>query len=192
MVVVAGLGIGVLTAYAQGWLPGQWGTLANSGAVWLVFAFAVGSFMPSGGGAAAAGFVTLVGAVIGYYVAVPIVVDGAAANLHSVVIWSGTALVGGPVFGVAGRWWRSHRPAPRPSIALALLGGALVGEGLYLTMCCSRFKTAGLVMFAAGLMVPLALGRSTRERLIAFALMVPLVVVAFGAYRAINWAFLHG
>ena len=192
IVVVAGLGIGVLTAYAQGRLPGSWGTLANSGAVWLVFAFAAGSFMTTDRGAAAAGFVTLLGAVIGYYVAVPIVVDGAATNLRSVVIWSGTALVGGPVFGVAGRWWRARRPAPRPAIALGLLGAALVGEGIYLAACCSRIKAAGFVMIAAGLVVPFVLGRSARERVIAFAIMVPLVAVALGVYQVINWVFLQG
>jgi hypothetical protein len=192
IVVVAGFGIGVLTACAQGWLPGSWGTLTNSGAVWLVFAFAAGSFMTTDGSAAAAGFVTLVGAVIGYYVAVPIVVDGAASNLRSVLIWSVTALVGGPVFGVAGRWWRSRRPAPRPAIALGLLGAALVGEGVYLAACCSRIKTAGFVMIAAGMIAPFALGRSARERLVGFALMVPLVAIALGVYQAINWVFLHG
>ena len=56
--------IGVLTVYGQGWLPGQWSTLANSGAVWLVFAFAAGSCMRSDGAAAAAGAGVLVCAVV--------------------------------------------------------------------------------------------------------------------------------
>ena len=42
LVAVAGLGLGVLTVYGQR-LPGGWSTLANSGAVWLVFAFVAGS-----------------------------------------------------------------------------------------------------------------------------------------------------
>ena len=99
--------------------------------------------------------------------------------------------MGGPVFGVAGRWWRARRPAPRPAIALGLLGGALVGEGIYLVACCSRIQTAGLVMFAAGLIAPFALGRSVRERLVGFAIMVPLVAVALGVYQVINWVFLQ-
>jgi len=30
----AGLGLGVLTNLAQGWLPGSWNQIANSGAAW--------------------------------------------------------------------------------------------------------------------------------------------------------------
>jgi hypothetical protein len=168
----------VLTVYGQGWLPGQWSTLANSGAVWLVFAFAVGSCMRSEVAAAAAGAGVLVCAVIGYYVAVPVVVEGAAANLHSVAIWTGTALVGGPVFGVAGRWWRG-RSAPRAGIALGLLGGVLVAEGVY-----------DVTAITVGLLVPLALGRSNGERLLAFGIMVPVVAITLGVYAILNRSFI--
>jgi hypothetical protein len=59
----AGLAIGVLTVSGQGWLPGEWSTLANSGAVWLVFSFAAGSCMRSDVAAAASGAGVLVCAV---------------------------------------------------------------------------------------------------------------------------------
>jgi hypothetical protein len=92
-----------------------------------VFAFVAGSLMRTELTAAAAGSGTLVGAVIGYYVAVPIVVEGAAANMRTVAIWTGTALIGGPVFGLAGRWWR-HGSLAKRAIALArcLSGDQLV------------------------------------------------------------------
>lgn len=188
LIVLAGLAIGVLTVLGQGHLPGQWSTLANSGAVWLVVAFVAGSRMPTDGWAAAAGVAILVGAVIGYYVSVPIIVEGAAANMRSVAIWTGTALVGGPVYGVAGRWWRDERPTRR-AIAVALLGGILVAEGLYDVVTIRRIRTAGWAMIAAGLAAPIVLGRSARERLTMLAAMVPVVLVAFGAYRLINWSF---
>ena len=189
VLVGAGLAIGVLTVYGQGRLPGQWSTLANSGAVWLVFAFAAGSCMRSDGAAAAAGAGVLVCAVIGYYVAVPVVVEGAAANMHSVAIWTGTALVGGPVFGVAGRWWRG-RSAPRTGIALGLLGGVFVAEGVYDVTTIPHIRTAGWVMLTVGLVVPLALGRSTDERLLAFGTMVPVVAITLGVYAIINRSFI--
>jgi hypothetical protein len=189
LIAGAGLAVGVLTVYGQGWLPGQWSTLANSGAVWLVFAFAAGSCMRSDITAAAAGAGVLVCAVIGYYVAVPIVVDGAAANPHSVVIWTCVAVVGGPVFGVAGRWWRAGRP-PRPAIGLGLLGGVLVAEGIYDVTSISNIRTAGWIMLAIGLIAPVALGRSARERLLAFVAMVPVVLITWGVYAAINRSFI--
>jgi hypothetical protein len=168
LIAVAGLSIGVLTVYGQR-LPGGWSTLANSGAVWLVFAFVAGSLMRSDLAAAAAGAGTLTGAVIGYYAAVPIVVEGAAANTRSVAIWTGTALIGGPVFGLAGRWWRRGSLAER-AIALALLSGVFVAEGLNDVRYVPTVRTAGWALLVVGLLIP----------------MVPVALVTFGAYQLIN------
>jgi hypothetical protein len=189
LVIVAGLSLGILTVYGQR-LPGGWSTLANSGAVWLVFAFVAGSLMRTDLTAAAAGTGTLIGAVIGYYAAVPIVVDGASANMRSVAIWTGTALVGGPVFGVAGRWWR-REPFLKRVIALGLLSGVFVAEGLNDVRYIPTVRTAGWVFLAVGLLVPLVLGRSWRERLYGYGAMVPVALVTFGAYQAINWSFVN-
>lgn len=189
LVAVAGLGLGVLTVYGQR-LPGGWSTLANSGSVWLLFAFAAGALMRSDPTAAAAGAGLLTAAVIGYYVAVPIVVEGAAANVRSVVIWTGTALIGGPVFGIAGRWWR-REPAPKRVIGLGLLSGVFVAEGLNDVRYIPTVRTAGWIVFAVGLAIPIVLGRSSRERLLGLAAMVPVAVVTFGAYHVINWSFVN-
>ena len=189
LVAVAGLGLGVLTVYGQR-LPGGWSTLANSGAVWLVFAFAAGSLMQTDITAAASGTGTLVGAVIGYYAAVPIVVEGAAANMRSVAIWTGTALIGGPVFGIAGRWWR-REPFIRRVIALGLLSGVFVAEGLNDVRYVPTVRTAGWALLVTGLLIPLVLGRSSRERLLGLAAMVPVALVTFGVYQVINWSFVN-
>ena len=145
----AGLAIGVLTVSGQGWLPGQWSTLANSGAVWLVFSFAAGSCMSSD--------------VAGD-------MDGHRTGRRAGV-------------GVAGRWWRT-RSAPRTGIAL--LGGVFVAEGVYDVTTIPHIRPAGLVMLAAGLVLPLALGRSASERLLAFGVMLPVVAITLGAYAVIN------
>lgn len=171
-------------------LPGEWSTLANSGAVWLVFAFAAGASMRTDLSAAGAGAGILIGAVIGYYAAVPIVVEGAAANMRSVAIWTGTALIGGPVFGIAGRWWR-REPFTKRVIALGLLGGVFVAEGLTDVRYIPTVRTAGWILLTVGSLVPLVLGRSWRERLYGYAAMVPVALVTFGAYQAINWSFVN-
>ena len=189
LIAVAGLSIGVLTVYGQR-LPGGWSTLANSGAVWLVFAFIAGSSMGSDLTAAAAGTGTLAGAVIGYYAAVPIVVEGASANTRSMAIWTGTAFIGGPVFGLAGRWWRRGSITKRV-IALGLLSGVFVAEGLNDVRYVPTVRSAGWVLLMVGLLVPMVLGRSWRERLLGLVAMLPVALVTLGAYQVINWSFVN-
>jgi len=93
------------------------------------------------------------------------------------------------VFGVAGRWWRG-RSSPRTGIALGLLGGVFVAEGVYDVTTIPHIRTAGWVMLTVGLVVPLALGHSTRERLLAFGIMVPVVGITLGVYAIINRSFI--
>jgi hypothetical protein len=128
-------------------------------------------------------------AVVGYYAPVPLVVEGASANSRSVAIWLATALVGGPVYGVAGRWWR-RRGGWRSWLALGLLGGAFLAEGAS-RLRAGHDDAAGWAMVAAGLLLPLALGRTGRDRISGLAATVPVVALTALAYAAINWAFLH-
>jgi hypothetical protein len=145
--------------------------------------------MPSDRLAAAVGAMALVGAVVGYYASVPWLVEGAAANSRSVVIWGGAALVGGPVFGVAGRWLESP-VFGRCATSLALLGGVFLAEGLVRVLYLDDDAALGCVMVAAGLMLPIVIGRSWRER--GFALLAQPVVVALtlGAGALIDRLFL--
>lgn len=172
-VLGAGLALGLLTLLGQRWLHGAWLAIVNSGAVWLLPAFVAGSLMRSDAGAAVAGAALLVAAVVGYYAPVPLVVEGAAANAHSVAVWIATALVGGPVYGLAGRWWRRRR-GWRSCAALGLLGGAFLAEGAA-RLHAGGGGAAGWTMVAIGVALPVALGRSTRERAIGLAAAAPVV-----------------
>jgi Family of unknown function (DUF6518) len=189
LVTALGFAIGVLTVVGQGGLPGNWTTLANSGAVWLAAAFLVGSFMPTDRRAAAAGVVALIGAVVGYYASVPFIVEGAAADARSVAIWVVVALVGGPVFGIAGRWWHSDRSTRRIA-ASALLGVIFFAEGLDRILRNPHLGAVGWTMMAVGVAVPLILGRTNKERLWGLAAELPMVLAALGVYWLINSAFL--
>jgi hypothetical protein len=189
VLLLFGFALGVVTMFGQTWLHGAWLALVNSGAVWLAAAFVAGAVVRSDPAAALAGTAVLMAAVVGYYGSVPFVVEGASASSRSVAIWLATALVGGPVYGVAGRWWRGTR-SWKAWVGLALLGGAFLAEGA------SRLRLghgdpAGWGMLLAGLVIPLVLGRSTRERLFGLILMVPVVAATAIAYAVINWAFLH-
>jgi hypothetical protein len=188
-VLVAGFALGFLTLLGQKWLHGAWLAVVNSGAVWLLPAFVTGSLMRTDAAAAAAGAALLVAAVVGYYAPVPLVVEGAAASSHSVAIWIATALVGGPVYGLAGRWWRRGRTW-RTWVALGLLGGAFVAEGAS-RLHAGNDGPAGWTMVAIGLALPLLLGRSAQDRALGLVATAPVVALTAVAYALINWAFLH-
>ena len=188
-VLAGGLMVGILTAVAQGPLHGEWNALANSGAVWLLPAFFVGSFMPNDRWAAWAGIGMLVGAVVGYYASVPLIVADASWSSRSVAIWAGAAIVAGSVYGVAGRWWRSRGTRARV-LALGLLGGAFLAEGVS-RLVQIHDRPAGWAMVAAGCLLPLVLGRSNTERLLGILVTVPVALLTIGAYGVSNLVFLR-
>jgi hypothetical protein len=180
------LGAGILTGLAtligQGILPGQWNTLVNSGAVWLVPVFFVGSRMPSRAWAATAGAVTLLVTVATYYASAAF--TGAPISPRAVALWAVVALVAGPLYGLAGRWWHDDRRAFRVS-GVALLGGVLVAEGLYIVLVL-RYHWSGWAMVLAGVLAAILLAkRADRLRTLA---ALPLPAIAAGAaYAVIYW-----
>jgi hypothetical protein len=190
LIGLVGVTTGVVTVLGQGVLDAQWNRLANSGAIWLLVAFLVGSIMPTRPWAAAAGVGTLVGAVIGYYVAA-VAIAGASASPGSLVIWTGTALVGGPVYGLAGRLWREPEPRPR-ALAIALMGGVFCAEGLFTLVRIPDLAAVGWVELAGGVVLTFALGRSSRDRSMALAMLPFVVLAGFIALSIIDRLFAGG
>lgn len=190
-IAAAGLAVGALSLAAQANLGNGWSQVGNSGAVWLLAAFVVGALMGSELWAATAGLGTLVGAVIGYYLTAHLVVN-AGVDARSVGYWLALAVAGGPVFGLAGRWWRTGRDDRRGAVGSALLGAAFLAEGIYmLTIFWHPQTPVGWIEIVVGIAVPVVLGRSARERLVALALLLPLAAAGVGVYEAVNWAFMR-
>ena len=189
LVGVGGLALGALTLLGQRWLPGNWNHLVNSGAVWLLFAFFAGSLMRSDGRAALAGFGILVGALVGYYAARQLAY-GFAPTLHMTAFWGVTAIVGGPILGAAGAWWRDERRLKRVG-ALAVLGGVFVAEGFDLLRNVPQMHVAGWVSIGFGIVLPLFLGRSPRDRLYGLAGLVPVALLGFAFYELAQFAYLR-
>jgi hypothetical protein len=174
LTIGVGVAVGVATLLGQSVLSAEWNRLANSGAIWLLASFLVGSLMPTNGRAAVAGMATLVLAVVTYYVAAKLA--GAGISNRTVVIWVGAALVGGPVYGAAGHWWRTGLDRRR-IIAIGLMGGIVTAEGVSTLLRLPDLAAVGWVETIAGLALVVLLGRSLRERLLGLAI-VPLVVLA--------------
>ena len=182
LAVVVGVAAGALTLVGQRFLPGQWNTLVNSGAIWLAPVFFVGSRMPSLPWGAWAGGATLLATLAGYYV--PSTLGGTPHSPFFVALWVGVAFVAGPLFGVAGCAWRSDRRTLRV-VGVAMFGGVLAAEGLYLVVILG-YLWSGWAMVAAG--VAAVVGLSSRgDRLLTLAVS-PLPIAAAGlVYAAINW-----
>jgi hypothetical protein len=181
LAAVVGLAIGALALIGQGHLPGAWNHLVNTGGPWLVGAFFIGALMPSDRWAAAAGLVTLLGCLLGYYVAAHFFV-GASADSGIVAFWVGTALVGGPLFGLAGHWWRDSHDWRR-LVGAGLLGAVIVAEGIFLLqVVMPEDRAAGWVEIAVGVIVPLLLGRSIRDRLFGLLALLPALLLGLAGF----------
>jgi hypothetical protein len=187
LAIAVGLATGALTLVGQALLDDGWQRLANSGAIWLAVAFGIGAVMASDREAAVAGIATLLLALVGYQLAAW--AAHASLGASGLVIWSGTALVGGPVFGLAGRRWRADTGRVRV-LAIALLGAVFVAEGADTLISIPNLAPTGWVEVLVGLGVPFLLGRDRRERLAALVVLVPLALLGLLTYEAISRLFL--
>ncbi|WP_411114657.1 DUF6518 family protein [Streptomyces sp. 029-5] len=176
---VGGLLLGVLTNLAQGWLPGAWNQIANSGAVWSVAAFAAGALLArrvSLPAAAAGGLCAEAGLVIGYYGYAEVARDG-MGYVQTPLMWLGMAFIAGPLFGVAGAWWRGDVPRRRV-IGLAALAGVFGTEAIHYTWVLSYAPQAWACL-ALLVLVPLLMGRTHKERALALLTSVPFSLLAY-------------
>lgn len=133
-VVVTGLGVGALTSALQKYLDSPWLSLVNSASPWLTPMYFLGVLWRRPAAAALAGLATGLLELAGYYLTAA--ARGFPAGHAIVVFWAVCAVVGGPVFGLAGwawRWaagrWRGLGAAALPA---AYFAEALVGYGLRL------------------------------------------------------------
>jgi hypothetical protein len=161
LVLTAGLGIGAATSFGQGHLSGALSPLVNSASAWLVAPFFFGSRMTSVRGAAAAGFAVCVLQLVGYSVTAEL--RGFSAGGTIVVFWTMCAVVGGPIFGAAGRLWRVHAE-PLHSVGSAVLPAAFLAEGLWVYVHELRYWGAAALWLAIGALLALVMTRGLRDR----------------------------
>lgn len=119
---------GALTAFAQGWLPDEVGSLANSAGTWALVAFALALLAPRAPLAAGCAALALVALVLGYYVTNEL--RSFPASPRTVVFWLLAATFVGPVLGLAA--YGVRRAAPLyAAVAAGVVAGVLLGEGVY-------------------------------------------------------------
>jgi len=177
-----GLLVGAATAIGQGFLPGQWNTLVNSGAIWLIPVFLMGSRETRPGMSAVVGVLTLLATVAGYYGTAAL--RGAPISMFPVAVWVGVGVIAGPLYGLAGRWARGDNPITRVA-GVAMLCSVLLGEGFYLTLVLHYYWSGG-AMILAGVAALFLLSRRA-DVVRTLIVMVLFSAIAAAAYLAINW-----
>jgi len=125
---VVGLALGVLTAYAQNWLPQELGSLANSSGSWALVAFGLALLGRSIGVAAVCGSLSLLTLLGGYVVGAGVRGDSSSTAL--IVFWVAAGLLIGPLLGLGGYWVKTDS-GPRAALGIGAMSGVLVGEGIY-------------------------------------------------------------
>jgi len=184
--VAAGLVFGAFSAYGQAELEGTLEAFPNSISTWLVAPFLVGILAPARSSAAVAGIVTCAFQLAGYY-AVNVVQDiGTTASL--VGFWTACAVVGGPIFGIAGHLWRAAEPR-WGGLGIAVLAGAFVAEGAYAFLLREDRYLAGALWIAIGVALALWSSRGNARQLRWLALTVPLGVAGEAALTSVLHRF---
>ncbi|TWF95931.1 DUF6518 family protein [Saccharopolyspora dendranthemae] len=123
-----GLAAGGATAVAQGALPPQVASLANSSGSWTLLAFALALPAPTAFSGAVCGALSLAGMLAGYVLTD--LLRGYPSSTGLMVFWGAAAVLAGPVLGLGAQWLR-RRPGTRAALGLSALCGVLIGEAGY-------------------------------------------------------------
>jgi hypothetical protein len=152
--LTSGLIVGVLTSVGQTYLGGALSAFVNSASAWLVAPFIVGSRMTTERRAAAAGLVVCVLQLVGYCVMSEL--RGFSYGGGIVVFWTACGLIGGPVFGLAGRLWRTRTNGLR-GLGAAVLAAAFLAEGAWVYLHELRSYDTAALWIAIGALVALTM-----------------------------------
>jgi hypothetical protein len=167
--VVGGLVVGALSFIGQEQLDGTLDAFANAISMWLVAPFLVGALTATRTEAAATGILTCAAQLAGYYVIASLREFDTTGSL--VAFWVACAVVGGPIFGIAGHLWRV---GPHRGLGIAVLAGAFVAEGLYAYGHQLDDYVTAAVWVAIGLTFAVLATRGRPEHLRWLGLTIPL------------------
>jgi hypothetical protein len=178
LVLLAGLGVGAVTAVLQGHLAEPWASLVNAASPWVTPAFFLGLLWRRLPTAMLAGAVACGLELAGYYSTD--LARGYPVSHTEIVFWGTCAIIGGPVFGAAGwTWW--HGPAWSRGLGAAALPAAYLAEAVVTYGWRLHYWSSVMLFVAVGLIVIVPLGhvRSRSSHVAGWLLMAfPVGVVA--------------
>ena len=164
LALAGGLMWGGATSGLQTVLSGPWSALANAASPWVLPAFAVGALARRPAPAVLAGLAACLGEVGGYYLLSAL--RGFGVGTGEIVLWSATALLGGPVFALAGWAWR-RAPAGRwrwPALGAAMPTGVLLVEGGFVHAWILGYTGSAVLFCTLGVIAGLVLGAGAAAR----------------------------
>lgn len=160
LVIATGIGVGVLTSFGQTWLSGAASAFANSASAWLVAPYVLGALMPSARTAALAGLVACALQVVGYYATSEL--RGFPSGGAILVFWTAAAIVGGPVFGLAGHLWRTG-PVHVRALGPAVLAGVFIAEGTWVYLHVLGYYSTAALWLSIGAVLAASMIRRWRD-----------------------------
>jgi hypothetical protein len=195
VVIVGGLVVGIVTSVSQGILPFELSPLANSAGSWSLATFALCLVNREPRRGAALGALGLLTMVLGYVLASEL--RGIAAGSRLLLFWGLVSIIVGPALGVAAAWIQGS-DSTRVAVAAGLIGGVLVGEGIYgLTVVASSTPTVfWTLQVAVGLLIVggVVLGRlrGLQARVLCLVATAATAAAFYLAYAANPIALLSG
>ncbi|MFI5757096.1 DUF6518 family protein [Streptomyces sp. NPDC051569] len=178
--LVGGILLGILDNLAQGWLPGAWNQIPNSGAVWSAVAFVTGALLArraSPAVVALAGLLVESGLVIGYYGYAEFGRDGMGSFFYPTV-WLFFGFVAGPLFAIAATWWRRGQDVRHRVAGPAVLAGVFGGEGIHYAWTL-HYAPQAWGCFVIAVLAALLPGRTLKERGQTLLAAIPLSLLAY-------------
>jgi len=129
--ILMGLVIGILTVIGQAYLPGNFNSIANSGAVWLVPAYFISSKFSSVKKSIISCILCLISSVLGYYIFESIWNNHAFTFFsYYKFLWLVCAVIAGTVFGIAANKRNFSENVLYKSIGKSMLPAVFMSEGL--------------------------------------------------------------
>lgn len=176
--VAVGLVVGGLTSPAQTLLGGTvLSGLANAVSPWLLAPFLLGARGRSRALAAAAGALACVGEVAGYYLVSA--ARGFGVNPVTVAVWVVCGVVGGVVFGLAGRGWTGAHGGWR-GLGPALLVAAWACEAIVTFAVVLRYVEDAVVFGVVAVLLFVLLGVRGRQHAQLAVWLVPALIAGVG------------
>jgi hypothetical protein len=193
IVVLTGLAVGVATSVLQQYLDSPWLALVNAASPWLVPAFVVGAMERWPLPAAVAGLATCVLEVAGYYVTTSL--RGFAVSTAFIGFWGVCAVLGGPLFGVAGCLWRSGSERLR-GLGATAVPAAFISEGVIAYGLRLGYTSSMVLFVLLGVAALVLLGVPGRRLASAVGWLLPVLALGIVAQLALGLvytqSFTHG
>jgi len=180
--------LGIHLGTAAGWL-------LRLGVPWLLVPFLIGALLAAPRRAAVAGALAMLAAVATYY-ALKVGVEHRATRGYGIemtALWGSIGLLAGAAFAALGAFARTLPGAGR-AVAVALVSGALAGEGLLMLRTGPQLQVAheaALIELVVAGVLPLLFVRQARPTIAAIVLSVALALVSVHAVSSIRTFAFH-